>query len=324
MAFNSNFVRSMRAAKNTTAKIKHASNFKNLPFVGLNELLDGEYKIRLWPSDPNKNAWGYLFYKTHTLLNHEGKPMGGLSLARPSHQCPRSSNWDPIPLHWEDDLGVVVEDPSPEDCESLHPVYKVRCWGCETTGQVAEAEIDVPNLPEELQKFLKDLDGDEQTHFPCTITMEIASQVKEKREKRDGSFEEATVTDYKPCSTAKFHCDLSLKEGSVLKDLRGYIEECPDCSHLLLGRWFKLTKQNEGKGVGGYKLTMGPNPSQAGFELPPGMYPNYTNWGQPKGKPSKRFKYEDVEAVGSDSRGFWVKPLEQLGIVLSDEVDIPF
>lgn len=314
--FNSNHVRTMREAKNTQARVsKYSGNGNNLPFLEPRELLDGTYRGRLWPSDAQKNPLGYLFYRSHKLLDTPNPPV--------AWQCPRSSNWDPIPTHYEDDDGnqFFGDDADPE---TMFPVFKERCWACEIEEQFAAQGLELDDCSGSLQVWMKALLGDGKYSFPMTWTVDIFSKEMIKNEETG---KEWPKVEYQANPSARFNCIFSLKDDSALAtELLDLIEETPDCNDMTFGRWFVLQKQNGGKGVGGYKLRIESKPSPAGFELPAQGYPNFSSWG--KGnvnfkKPSKRKTYAEIEALGSAPGRFWIPELHKLKIIISDADDTP-
>lgn len=332
MAFNSNFIRQQRMQKNAAARVARPSNFQNAPFLELNELENDVFNFRLWPSDPTKNPHGFFYQRTHTLLDATGKlvPM----------VCPRSNNWDPMPYAWDvydascaDQVRRTTEMPDESNYDSAIPVFKERCWACEVEQQLVDRGTVVEQLPVEVQAWLngakkpwrEGLLGSDKWYFPCTFRAEVYSREEIVRD--DGS--KRTNVTYKANPANNFHCVLAMHESKMKDELLRLIEECPDCSNMMLGRWFRLQKQNDGKGVGGYALSINPNPSSAGFDLPSELYPNFASWGKGNAKynkPSKRLPYETVETLGADPNGFWVPTFRELGIALSDDdpTDIPF
>ena len=341
MSFDGNHLRALSAQKASQARAKSfVKGSGSLPFVEFRQFLNGDYPFRIGPNDDTKNPFGYLYYRLHTLYDKNENAH--------KFQCPRSNNWDPLPQHWEDPVGVMFHSPSPKEITdmSLSPVFKERCWGCDTEAElVNEGFEDVSSLPGELGPWAKELLGNESWHFPVTFRgIEVAS-AEPRWQKNDGNivtgpdgkpipvidkFSGKQVIDYtyRPAmkhdgsrdETKLLHCDLSLKESATTKKLLKLIEEVPDCNHVMLGRWFTLTKKNEGVGVGGYELSIGHSPSPAGFEFP--QSPNYATWGKgnpAKGNPGSRGKsYATIEAIGSDPEAWYAKELRSLGICLTD------
>lgn len=333
MAFNATFLRQQRMQKNNAARVNKPRTFDNAPFLEPSELMDGTYNFRLWPSDPTKNPMGYLYQRTHTIMDATRKLT--------QWTCPRSNNWDPMPYGWEvpdpstpGGYRTSYEMPDEDDYAKAFPLYKERCWGCETEAQIADLGIDIEKqLPVEVQAWLfgtsqpwrEGLFGGEKYYFPCTFAAEVYGREEVVRD--DGS--KRTNTTYAPAPSSQFHCLFVMRESKMKDELLRLIEECPDCSNMMLGRWFRLEKNNGGKGVGGYNLSINPKPSSAGFELPSALYPNFANWGKGNaqyGKPSKRVPYATIEALGSDPQGFWCDPLRRLGVTMADDEanDIPF
>ena len=312
MGFNSDYLRGRRQAANAQARSRRAYESNLLPSIRTSALVDGTYLVRLWPEDAIKNPLGYLHYRTHTIGDR-------------TIQCPRSNNWDPLPMHFVDDLGVAHDEPG----DGLTPVYEHRCAACETDTQLAEAGIDVSTLSAELQTFLcgpvnewgrrqGGLLGEEAFHFPCTIRAVVVE--RETRRRQDGStYEKLMFGPAAPGSADLYHCDLTLNPGRILDTLLNILEECPNCNNLMAGRWIVLTKKNGGIGAGGYDIRLKPNASPAGFELPQN-YPDYSKWGKGgRDKPTKRLSYADQEVLLADPKQPWYRPLRELGIVLSDD-----
>lgn len=338
MAFNAQGIRAMRQAKNNQARVnKYAgSNSGQVPFLETRHLLDGIYRFRPWPPHPEKNPAGYLYYRDHYI---QDEPTLGW-------QCPRSNNWDPLPQYWEDENGNAVdytivskwlEDPEAFNRQagqemSFFPVYTERCWGCEVEDQITNLGLELANLDPRLQQFIlgtpgeygpksNGLIGGESYNFPVTFTAKV--HLEEKTKVGDKEYINRTLA---PSPTDRYHCILKLKEGKLAQELLRLIEEVPDCSNLMMGRWFRLEKTNGGQGTGGYKLSIEPNPTPTGFDLP-NNYPNFSNWGKGnpgRGKPSKRLTYSQVEAIGANPNKWWVPMLTELGVQLSDKYDTPF
>lgn len=333
MSFNASAVRGIRQAKNNQARVSRFAGGGQLPFVTPRDLIDGAYQFRLWPADPTKNPLGFLFNKTHTI---EDDP-------ELSWQCPRSNNWDPLPTHWEmwdasknlwvpadQNLVDFYQDPEREPEEGdpyLTPVFAERCWACELEASMVEAGLKLDDVSKRLARWLggdwsdgfKGLFGDESYNFPATIGVREHSRIS-KEGKKGKKYD---VIEYCPDPKERFHCVLQFNPGELVNDLLSLIEACPDCSNIQVGRWFTLRKSNGGVGIGGYKLTMAPNPSPAGFEIDVKRYPNFQNWGKGNARynrPSKRIPYAEVEAVGSSSSKWWAAELESHGIQLSDNL----
>ena len=337
MAFNAAAVKAVMRAKNQQARAKSWGNsFQSLPFVEPSQLMNGEYHGRIWPSDMSKNPTGFLYYRVHTLIDKTETPVKWC--------CPRSTNWEPLPLREDpmlDDKGSAMLSDNEEPL--MVPVWQNRCWACETEAQLVELGFEsTDQLPGELGPWAKELFGNEKTHFPFTFRgIEVATaEPRWKNDLKTGElvpamdkYTKKQIIDYtyqpamdmlthKVDHTKLLHCDLSLGESTLKKTLMDLIEETPDCSHPLVGRWFKLKKQNDGKGAGGYELHISPNVTPMGFEIPEKQYPNYANWGKgnpAKGNPGSRKTYAQIEAIGSDPAAWYVKELRTLGVVLCDD-----
>ena len=339
MAFNAAAVKATMRVKNQQARAKSWGNtFQSLPFVEPSQLVNGEYQFRIWPPDMTKNPLGFLYYRIHTLLDGEEVP----------HKfcCPRSTNWEPLP---QSEAEVLNDDGTPvldnEGSPMMTSIWMNRCWACETEAQLVDLGFEsTDQLPGELGGWAKELFGKESTHFPVTFRgIEVAtSELRWRNDPKTGElmpmmdkYTKKQITDYtyqpamdslththKLDITKLLHCDLSLGESTLKKTLMSLIEETPDCSHPLVGRWFKLKKQSDGKGAGGYELHISPNVTPMGFEIPEKQYPNYATWGKgnpAKGNPGSRKTYAAVEAIGSDPLAWYAKELRALGVILSDD-----
>lgn len=314
MSFNANFVRQLRTAANTQTRVKKYSSGGMAPFIEPMNLMDGTYGIRIWPSDGVKNPFGFLRYRSHTIVDEGAPPL--------KFCCPRCSNWDPIPSHYEDEEGRKYDPNDDIDPKIVvYPIFKERCWADEVEAEFGRLGLELTDCSERLGKWLNKLFGDIKINFPATITADLFSKETKKNADTGAEYEERT---YNANPGSQLHCILQLKEGmTVTTEMMRLVEEVPDCSDMTFGRWFRLVKQNDGKGVGGYTLTISPKVSPAGFELP-SNYPNFANWGKGNAqhkKPSSRISYERVEAVGADPTKWWAKELMELGVVLSDDLE---
>jgi hypothetical protein len=342
--FNPGHLRQLRQAKVKAAHIS-APRAPQTPFIEPRELTDGTHYFRVWTPHDTKNPIGYLRYRTHEIWQKLGPD--GRTMTDPfSFVCPRSTNWDPLPMRYNPVLGLtgeplyeqeldqfgspVIENGAPKMVMLTTPEYKERCWACETEEQLVEEGIEsgeqvgdmalrnwlfgTPYAEGTLSQNGLLSAGSDKYHFPVTFRAKVASSIP----KPGGKGEKFT---YCPANEL-LHADLSLNPGKILDRLLSLLEEVPDCTHPIFGRWFKLDKSAGGKGVGGYSLSIEPNVSAAGFEIEGLNYPNYASWGKGNAKynkPGKRFSYTQVETIGGDPTAWWVPKLEQLGVVCRDD-----
>ncbi|MFS6835664.1 hypothetical protein, partial [Staphylococcus aureus] len=127
-----------------------------VPFVEPRNLLDGTYNIRIWPSDAQKNPLGFLYYRSHTLVDDGAPPL--------KFCCPRSSNWDAIPSHYEDEEGNKYAGDA-ADPEVHFPVYAQRCWADEIEEEFGRLGLELADCSERLAEWLSKLFGDAKYHF---------------------------------------------------------------------------------------------------------------------------------------------------------------
>ncbi|NCC25116.1 MAG: hypothetical protein EOM25_07935 [Deltaproteobacteria bacterium] len=316
MAYNAALIAAQRARKDSAAKKAFRSGgFTNLPFVQTSEFQDGDFQVRLWPEHPQKIPAGYLRYRSH---KYEIQSENDVRVV----QCPRSTNWDPLPLRWEDSEGneVPMERVDPEE---HWPVFKERCYACELTDLIAREGRENDFSEAVSKRVLPNLYGTDLDHFfyPCTIKMEVASRRKEVS--RLGK--EYEVVDYRPSQTNLFKCILKLRPGTVQDFIENASQQVPDLNNLQAGRWFTIRKVNGGRGVGGYQPMLAPYPSAAGFELADNDYQNFWTWGTGgKTGATKRATYSEMEALAGDpSRNlpavfWWAKELREMGVPLTD------
>jgi hypothetical protein len=321
MAYNAALIATQRARKDTAARAAFRNKYQNLPFVEPSDFQDGDYQIRLWPEHPQKIPTGFLRYRSHTLEMRSENDKKNI-------QCPRSTNWDPMPLYWEDEDGSEVT-PEKVDPQEHWPVYKERCYCCELTDLLAR-EGRTQDFSESVSKrVLPGLYGDDSYFFPATIKAEVA--IRSKRVGNNGK--EYEDVEYRPSATNLLKCILKLRPGTFLDFLWTVMEQVSDLNNLQTGRWIVLKKINGGRGVGGYQPMLAPFPSAAGFELTDGDYQNFWAWGTGGQKgPSKRMSYSEVEALcGNPQMGlpaifWWAQELRDAGIPLTDAEasDAPF
>lgn len=313
MAYNATLIACQRQRKDNAARNAFRSKYTNTPFLEPSDLLDGEYQIRLWPEHPTKIPTGFLRYRSHRLEMRSDNDTRNI-------QCPRSTNWDPLPIRWEDEDGNDVS-PNQVDPESHWPVFKERCWACEVTDLIAR-EGKAEDFSEGVSKrVLPALYGDDHYFFPATIKAEVATRTKRKGS--DGK--EYEDVDYRP-SSQMLKVVLKLRPGTVLDFLWTCMEQVPDLNNLQTGRWITLRKINGGRGVGGYQPMLAPYPSAAGFDLADGDYSNFWTWGTGGQKgPSKRASYSEIEALaGNPAKNlppvlWWAEEVRSHGIPLTDE-----
>lgn len=308
---NEAYIRQMQGMQNNAIRQTFRKSGQMLPFISTAQLANGTYRFRIWPTDSKKNPVGWLFYKSHEITLESDRDTELV-------QCPRSNNWDPLPLYYEDSLGGRYTEPV--EGMDLRAIYKERCWCCELLEEVHAMGIR-DRLPEHLQGILakiygpgRNCSGAEKVHFPVTIQMSIVG--REMIEGSDGKpYEQIT---YGPNIGNNFHCDFDLTPGIVTKSLFEIIQLIPNVMDLAMGRWILMTKENDGKGAGGYRLQYEPNPTPLGFQIPEEMYPNYWKWGagSPQ-KPSRRKTYLQVESLVL-SKAYWADDIRRYGVPLSD------
>lgn len=318
MAYNIQAIQMQRTRKDQAARNAFRKSFSQTLFIEPADLQDGDYQLRLWPEHQQKCPLGYLYYRVHTLELASERDVKKC-------QCPRSSNWDPFPMHYTDDLGNVIP-PEAVDLEKHLPVYKVRCWPCEIAQMVAQEGLQ-DSFSESISKrvlpALWNTSGwADHYFFPATFQAEIA--MRNKRTLGNGKIVEDV--DYRPAPGKFLHCVLKLRPGTIQEAIFEMIAQVPDLNNLVTGRWLTLRKQNGGKGAGGYQLFMGPYPSQAGFEIKDQDYMNFQSWGAGS---TKRPTYEEIEAIaafpGNPNTNpptppglWWGNELRQAGLPLTD------
>jgi hypothetical protein len=326
MSYNMAAVRAARARKDSAARdAARARDNRKAPFVEAYEFLDGDYRIRLWPTHSEKNPLGFLDYRVHEIPRSYDDPRPELI------QCPRSNNWDPLPFKWENADGDEIPFSLDADGQPVgYPVYKERCLCCEILEWVNEDDglghhlFDT--LPENLQLITSNIDHEvaggkfgSALVFPATIKMSINSKIKQKAE----SGKEYERIDY--CASEElFTCVLKFKHNRKLtQDLFDILGLVPDLCDSTVGRWLTLRKQNEGKGVGGYTLLYDPNPSSVPWEWDWRQHTSFTNWGKgSRQRPGKRFTME--QQIMKIETTDWGKDLEAAGVPLCDEDAVPF
>lgn len=319
MAYNAHLIQAQRQRKDSAARQAYRGKFTQIPFVEPSDFQDGSFEVRLWPEHPSKIPTGFLRYRSHRLEMRSENDTRNV-------QCPRSTNWDPLPMYYEDEEGNQVS-PDKADPEFHIPVYKERCWCCEITESIAREGKHEDFSDSISKRVLPALYGDDHYFFPATIKMEVA--LRSKRKGSDGK--EYEDVEYRP-SQQLFKAVLKLRQGTILDFLWQAMEQCPDMNSITTGRWFTIKKQNGGRGVGGYSVMLAPYPTAAGFELQDGDYSNFWTWGTGGQKgPSKRASYQELEALaGNPDKNlppvlWWAKEVREHGILLTDEEsEVPF
>ncbi len=317
MGFNRAVVKQRRALKDQQARAQaRANRGARMPFIQPKELIDGAFRIRLWPTH-EKNPHGFLYYASHAYLHGYGSPDKTIA------QCPRSNNWDPLP-YMEDEHG--------------DPIYKERCLACEIREWVYEPELDTAGnivtpplydqFPESLQSVCDTLIGTgfmaPANFYPATIKAKI--HAREKRESAAGKVYE--VVTYEPDPETEMYIILKLEDGKIYeRQLMDLIAQCEDLNDPITGRWLTLTKANGGKGPGGYNWSYDPHPSQFdNYDY--SQVADFRKWGAGnRSKPSRRIPF--VEQIALVETTDWGKDLQKFGVPIRDEDtldpdDIPF
>lgn len=313
MSYNPAAVRAALARKSSAAREYYRANsFKNAPFVQLAELDNGSYRGRFWPSDPKKNPNGFLDYRLHAIP--QGYLIDGVDPRNALVQCPRSNNYDPFPIE-TDTYG--------------YPVYKERCACCEIDDYVStplydDAGEEIPGtelfhqLPEHLKQVLSAMNwrsaGGSAVFFPCSIMMSVQSRTKRTLD----SGKEVEDVVYQPDASNRLDVLLKFRpEAQLLEKIYTLLEQDPFCSDLSQGRWWTLTKKNDGKGSGGYDIMMDLNQSQAGFEADYGLHSDLTKWGS-GGKKSPNRRMGHAGQLSIIENADWANEMFANGVPLND------
>lgn len=324
MTYNMNLVNQTRSAKDSAKKQEYRrGKFENLAKIKLRDLTNGTFPLRLWPCHPDDNPHGFLDYREHNVP--QKYPVAGRDPDIVRMQCPRSSNWDPIP------------GPDGE--------FAVRCACCELDDWVFETPSD-PNdpdspvlidiLPEGITEIIGKMDyrGSMMSgiFIPGTLRAKVDTHTKETG--RNGKVYDNYT--YKPGGTEDFLSvllclnfpDFSEKfdeNGLPLPARNGFSEQffnflkqCPDASDLQFGRWINITKINDGKGAGGYSLLPDSYPSV--FPADKMEYKklySFPKWGdKTRKKASIRLPYEQQIAILANTE--WAEDFRKYNIPMTD------
>lgn len=322
--FNPQLARANRQRKDSSLRGKMRRSPRI--YLRLSDLMNGQYTIRAFPPDAKKNPHGYLDYKEHRIP--KGWVINGQDPQIVVAQCPRSSNWDPIPLNQAAILQAKQfgqEPPAPE--------YKERCLCCELFEAVEDLDL-YDQMTDQEKGVVQMLDWSEAWSsnylLPVLINIQVAS--KEEKVRSDGST--YTETKYGPSHgdkpvvailqlpqlyrVAKTIFGGSNDDGT---EIPGFIEQCPDLNDPITGRNIHLYKKNEGKGIGAYELQLSPMPEAvdpAIFNY--GAVPNFMEYGkanQRYNKPSKRLTYH--EQLSLCDSAVWAAPFKRRGIPFTDQ-----
>lgn len=320
-SFNRALVAQTRKTKDSAKKAAYRNKSDSLPRLKTRDLTNGQYRIRLWPAH-EKNPHGYLDYRVHSIPqdypNIEGIDPGLVTV-----QCPRSSNWDPIPLPGTDDE------------------YQNRCICCELD-QVAFDEDEHGNvlmdiLPEGLQSVIQCMDyqGNWQSgiYLPISVCARIHTSTQETsafgKVYTKHTYMPGGPTDIMGAQLQLRHPDFRMRQNEqtgLMERVRNGLPEMlfdlleliPDIGDMTLGRWITLTKVNDGKGAGGYSLVADPHtsPFDASFVDYKKIYA-FPKWGdKTQKKASIRLPLAQQEAIVVNSR--WAQDWRAEGLPLTD------
>lgn len=326
MAFNPHILRTTRKKKDSAARKVHRKNqFNNAPFVSLSDLSNGSFRGRLWPSS-EKNPHGYLDYRGHDIPTKyltEGVDPGIHKV-----QCPRSTNWDPIPMGEDEDgqpifknrclcceINAWVDEPEYEMVYDNNP--ESETYGQEVEMPVEESEM-IYDLPEHIQEIIGTMHYESSFSSSIFIPVSLMAYEESRVKEVGNNGKEYTNITYAPHPTQRLDCILKFKHSSkAWEQLRRAIEQDVTCNDLVTGRWFTITKQNDGKGQGGYDIAMDLTPSPAGFEPDWKIHTNFTTWGTGgKNRPSKRLSFEAQLSIVENAE--WAPEFRNLGIPFTD------
>ena len=315
--YNAAAIRSIRSQTDAKTRQTFRSSRKSgLPRIKLSQFMDGQYHFRLWPADDKKNPLGMHRHKIHRIE----KTPGGNPFANQSYYqevtCPRSTNMDPLPIHWEDPLGIIY--PQYVDGLDLRPEFRLRCACCEVGAAAAEVAGSMSDSLKAAMAHLAGGDQGDMWFFPVSFRTKIVSKTEEPLESDPGKTWTKIVYGPNPDPTELIHGMLTISEGmSILDKLFRYTEMVPDYGNMLTGRWWWLNKTNSGKGPNGYDVMCEPYASQAGFEIPDNLYPDFSKWGAGGGShQSTRLDYAVME--GHITQAWWADDLRKLGVALTD------
>jgi hypothetical protein len=332
--FNPHIMQNTRANKdNEVRRRARQSGFgNNLPRVRLADLSNGQYRMRLWPEDGKKNPHGFLDFRQHDVPQEF--LIDGVDPKIIKMQCPRSSNWDPMPQSYDEDG---------------NPQYQCRCLPCELVDQVFspldpddEDSISVYESLEGLgglQEIIAKMDW-KQSFFstiaiPVTLQMRVLSRIKEQA-KNGKEYENVTYAPGGPQdlmgALLQFRQpDQSTKideqTGAEVRLRNGFPEvffdwlaQIPDASDPITGRWFTLTKSGDGKGQGGYQIQPDMNPTtfDVNTHVDYKKIYGFMDWGTGgKKTPTSRLTFDQQLSYIDNSA--WALALKQAGVPITDE-----